>query len=298
MLTILIFTACFAHGNEFTGLQTGNAWKYYQIFEWGGIWNGYPASPPNFRRYYRMMTMEDGFMQSDTQYWFISVRDSGRYRDGLTWKNFSSTFNDTCYMVDGKVFSSLSINFGWTLYNLTDTTLTVERDTINGDAIMRVVRRSGSITDRYACRQGMGLLNRYKYKSGSYRYWDDITLLEFNGMPVDSNGNLIGIEDGPINRPAVICLKQNHPNPFGSMTAIPFNVPSGLNVQTLVVLGIYGMDGRLIQTLFSGRKPPGLHSLFWDGRNGGGHAVAPGAYLYRLRIGNEWIDTKIMFLNK
>ena len=298
----MIVPICFAYSQDFTGLQTGNSWKYYQVFEWGGIWNGYPESPPNFRRYYRMMTVTDGFMQSDTQYFHISVKDSGRYRDGLTWKNFSGTWNDTCYVVNGKVFTSnLGPNFGWTLRDTSDTTVTIRFETIDGAILKYVKKRTNSINDTSVARQEVGLLRRYDRhnRGSSYRYWDEIELLEFNGSPVDLNGATMIITNPVISQlPEVLYLYQNNPNPFYNSTIINFMLPASMASDTEVSLAIYNMHGQIIRTLFNGIVCAGSYSATWKGENNHGKQVPAGVYFCKLTAGEELEQARRIILKK
>jgi hypothetical protein len=39
--------------------------------------------------------------------------------------------------------------------------------------------------------------------------------------------------------------------------------------------------------LDGGVIPPGVHSVFWDGRDGKGRSVSSGVYLFRLEAGRQ-----------
>jgi hypothetical protein len=105
--------------------------------------------------------------------------------------------------------------------------------------------------------------------------------------------------------PPVTILYQNFPNPFpapddgAKETRIWFD----LATESSVELAVYDMRGRLVRRLIPGpgcgptELPPGLYgredgpsrdpcvTLVWDGLDDGGHGVAPGVYLLRLRAG-------------
>jgi len=88
-------------------------------------------------------------------------------------------------------------------------------------------------------------------------------------------------------------LWRNYPNPFNSTTTIKFAVAE----EGLVRLDIYNVAGRLVKTLVSGGKSPGIHSVVWDGTDASGRGVSSGAYLIRL-LGEGETHTRRMVLAK
>jgi hypothetical protein len=89
---------------------------------------------------------------------------------------------------------------------------------------------------------------------------------------------------------AEISLK-NQPNPFHNKTTIHFELIQGGHT----TLEIYDLRGRLVNTLIKGVKPPGKYSVNWNGTNDGGQVVAPGIYLYRLRVNNKTKTRSLIF---
>jgi ligand-binding sensor domain-containing protein len=75
------------------------------------------------------------------------------------------------------------------------------------------------------------------------------------------------------------------PNPFASRTVISFSLERTSDVH----LDIYSSDGRRIETLVDSRLEAGAHRIEWtaDGLPGG-------AYMYRLRIGEEVASGMVM----
>ena len=87
--------------------------------------------------------------------------------------------------------------------------------------------------------------------------------------------------DGPGRTPSPLDashLFQNRPNPFSPETHIAFELPLGGRAE----LQIYDVRGRLIRTLLDAKRPAGLQSVRWDGRDETGRAVASGVYFYSL----------------
>jgi flagellar hook assembly protein FlgD len=94
--------------------------------------------------------------------------------------------------------------------------------------------------------------------------------------------------------PQDFALEQNYPNPFNPQTSIPYS----LNSSEFVSLEIFIQNGQLVKTLINGYKSAGIYEVTWDGTNNQGIMVASGPYFYTLRVGNQKISTRQMFLIK
>jgi len=91
-------------------------------------------------------------------------------------------------------------------------------------------------------------------------------------------------------------LLQNYPNPFNPETWMPFKLAS----DGQVVIRIYDLSGRMVNTLEIGRLPAGDYSAkhraaYWNGRNFDGERAASGTYFYVLEFQGE-TDTRKMIL--
>ncbi len=82
-------------------------------------------------------------------------------------------------------------------------------------------------------------------------------------------------------------LKQNYPNPFNPTTAIPFDLKTAKHV----VLKVYDMNGRLIQTLINKKLTPGHYEFKFDGSN-----LASGTYIYQLLVDNQMVNKKMVLV--
>lgn len=81
-------------------------------------------------------------------------------------------------------------------------------------------------------------------------------------------------------------LKQNHPNPFNPLLGemvIPFTLNDPADVQ----LSIYNVNGQTVYTSDKIRFDDGDQVITWNGKIQSGKDAANGVYLYRLRIGNQ-----------
>ena len=83
-------------------------------------------------------------------------------------------------------------------------------------------------------------------------------------------------------------LAQNHPNPFNAATRIEYSLPE----ESQVILEIFDILGRKIETLVSGIQPAGQHSVVWDAEN-----LPSGVYLYRIKAG-EHVESRSCLLLK
>ncbi len=79
--------------------------------------------------------------------------------------------------------------------------------------------------------------------------------------------------------PERFAVHQNHPNPFNSLTVIPFDLPH----DAIVEVTIYDVLGRRVRRLLSQRLAAGYHRLVWDGRDESDQSVGSGLYFYFFR---------------
>jgi hypothetical protein len=93
--------------------------------------------------------------------------------------------------------------------------------------------------------------------------------------------------------PRAFALHPAVPNPFNPTTRLQFD----LTVAAPVHLEVLGVDGRVVRRLLSGRDyPAGSHEAIWNGRDDGGHAVAAGVYVVRLRAADHAATRKVQLV--
>ncbi len=117
--------------------------------------------------------------------------------------------------------------------------------------------------------------------------------MDVYGQGVNADGSL-GEPTG-VQAPAPgVRLAQNHPNPFNPSTTISFRLTEAGPVS----LRIYDASGRLQRTLHEeAAMESGEYSVIWDGRDGSGHALPSGVYLYAMEQAN-FRQSKRMVLMK
>jgi C1A family cysteine protease len=98
------------------------------------------------------------------------------------------------------------------------------------------------------------------------------------------------VEETP-DLPAAFALEQNYPNPFNPVTEIRYALPEGCHV----VLSIFDVSGRLVDTLVDRFEEAGYRSVTWNGTDARGISVSSGVYFYRVTAGS-WSEQKKMIL--
>lgn len=83
-------------------------------------------------------------------------------------------------------------------------------------------------------------------------------------------------------------LHPNYPNPFNPSTTLSYELPKS----SQVMLTVYDILGRKIQTIVNETQQPGRYEVKFDGST-----LASGVYLYQLRAGSL-VDTQKMLLTK
>lgn len=97
-----------------------------------------------------------------------------------------------------------------------------------------------------------------------------------------------GIEQNDMQLPSQFSLLQNYPNPFNPSTTIEYKLPRN----AFVVLKIFDVLGREVETLVNGRQNAGDHVAKFEGSD-----LPSGVYFFRLQAGT-YTDTKKMVLLK
>jgi hypothetical protein len=87
--------------------------------------------------------------------------------------------------------------------------------------------------------------------------------------------------------PSVVKLLANYPNPFNYITALSFDLPSS----SFVNLEVFDMLGRKLVSLVDEQLPAGTHAVLFNASS-----AASGAYIARLRVGNNTFFQKLLLL--
>jgi len=112
--------------------------------------------------------------------------------------------------------------------------------------------------------------------------YDGITMLNVEMEPPT------GINDNIAAIPEIYSLNQNYPNPFNAVTCIKYGLPEDAHV----VIGIYDVLGRQVETLVNEFQAAGYHQATWNA-----YDLTSGMYFYVIQA-NDFIKRKSMMLLK
>ena len=101
-------------------------------------------------------------------------------------------------------------------------------------------------------------------------------------------GVITEVTDKILDIPNSFDLEQNYPNPFNPSATIRYSIPN----PSTVIIKVYDLLGKEIETLVNEEKLTGTYELSWDASN-----LPSGVYFYRLLAGS-FIETKKMILLK
>jgi photosystem II stability/assembly factor-like uncharacterized protein len=116
-----------------------------------------------------------------------------------------------------------------------------------------------------------------------------------HGFGVGTDGAIVkyklsvsSVQDEDKYIPEKFILQQNFPNPFNPSSNIRYSIPQSSNV----VLKVFDVIGKEIETLVDEEKPIGNYELIWNASS-----LPSGVYFYQLKAGS-FIETKKMVLMK
>jgi len=87
-------------------------------------------------------------------------------------------------------------------------------------------------------------------------------------------------------------VSKSFPNPFYRTTSITFTVDQ----ESPVILEIFDFSGRKIKELVSQTLLPNVYTYYWNSRDARNRDVKPGTYIYRLRIGANHDEGKLILI--
>lgn len=147
-----------------------------------------------------------------------------------------------------------------------------------------------SDTELFAATYDVGIIASGRMGTRWTNNSDGLTDLDITSLCVNS-GYLFAVDDSsrvwrrPLSEmivdvkehtkglPSAFSLSQNYPNPFNPSTVISYQVPTN----STVMLKVYDVLGREIETLVNGRETAGTHSVTFDGTK-----LPSGVYFCRL----------------
>ena len=87
-------------------------------------------------------------------------------------------------------------------------------------------------------------------------------------------------------------LKQNYPNPFGTLTVIPYQIGES----AVVTVEVFNLLGQKVATLLNKNHDPGQYTISWDGQDNSGKQVSSGVYVYNLKVNDSYQFKKMLLV--
>jgi len=222
----------------------------------GETWNKVYS---DFKNYYRV------YFVNDSTGWALSTEGKILFTSdrGKSWQEFGNVFDDYSMATD---MAFINENVGWICTNSGKILKTVDGGhTWNKSQIDNTLLKSLSIVP-----------------------------VDKIGFIVDGNCDLYsasldvsGLEDKNMIIPKETELCQCYPNPFNPVTNIPYKI----NAPSFVSLKIYDVYGREVKKVVGDFQSPGSYNARFDAGN-----LPSGLYFYKIRVGNDFIETKKMIL--
>jgi len=87
-------------------------------------------------------------------------------------------------------------------------------------------------------------------------------------------------------------LSMNYPNPFVSSTHIDYTIAQ----PTTVLIEVFTISGKKIETLVNTQLPAGTYQTVWDGTNDSGEELPGGIYLYRMKTADAIVTRRCVLV--
>jgi hypothetical protein len=116
---------------------------------------------------------------------------------------------------------------------------------------------------------------------------------EEDDTPIDGEGGR-DEEEMPLQVGRPYALLGNSPNPFNPVTTIRFVV--GTDIDRIVLVRIYDIEGRLVRVLAVHVGKPDVYSIRWDGTARDGTRLTSGVYFYSVDFGDAILVGKMLMV--
>ena len=103
---------------------------------------------------------------------------------------------------------------------------------------------------------------------------------------------LVSVDTENTMAPNEFLVSPNYPNPFNPSTSIDIET----NVRGKLVVSIFDVSGRLVNTLMNSELEAGYYRASWNGKNGMGDILPTGIYFIQVQSGEKFNIQKVMFI--
>jgi hypothetical protein len=87
-------------------------------------------------------------------------------------------------------------------------------------------------------------------------------------------------------------MENAYPNPFNPQTYIAYHLANSADVN----ISVFDLQGRKVNSLFTGRQPAGSYHVYWNGLNEDGLREPSGNYIIRLKTENTTQIQKVILM--
>ncbi|MCX6141657.1 MAG: T9SS type A sorting domain-containing protein [Ignavibacteriales bacterium] len=149
---------------------------------------------------------------------------------------------------------------------------------------------------------GNGLIGRihYEMNPGSSADTCDIFLTglvicnqDAKALDVTASRLTWSTQEGWGNTQSALSLEQNYPNPFNPSTMLAYRLERASHV----VLSVYDITGRQVETLVDRYQSAGMYQVRWNAEGAMGRRLASGVYIARLQVDGR-VSAKTMNYTK
>jgi len=247
-----------------------NASFVFRSFDLGVTWQSFTIPPeviPNYPRAIAFSDINNGMIAARGGYVIMSTDG------GATWSSTDNPVASTDSYVNGVVaIPNTNIILGMDDLGVFYTT--------DLGATWKEIHTPAELADD-------------DYIGGVFLNKDFGYVFTYNGKVLRFENQITRVSEPQISyQPNDFSLEQNYPNPFNPSTTIAFHIAKA----DRVTLKVYNLMGEEIKTLVDRSMMPGSYSVQWDGTDENCQKVSSGTYLYTLRVGQQQLAKKMVFL--
>ncbi len=132
----------------------------------------------------------------------------------------------------------------------------------------------------------LGDLGPYSVTSFGVDQHNELYICSFDGKIYKFVQTDSAVDDGDL-KPNKFSLYQNYPNPFNPTTTIRYDIAEDSHV----IMNIYDVTGRLVETLVESALESGEYEVIWDAGD-----LPSGVYLAQFKSGDRTVTQKLILL--
>ena len=102
----------------------------------------------------------------------------------------------------------------------------------------------------------------------------------------------VSVEKDEASIPNDFLVSPNYPNPFNPSTTLDIHT----NINGKLVVSIFDVSGRVINTLMNNELPAGRHRVSWNGENAIGDIMPTGVYFIKVVSSDKVHLQKVMLI--